>query len=84
MARRGYARILSNHQFSDAWIQASGRLHQQSRSGQLRRGVLEVVVANSLVLQELTFQKRQILTTLNQLLPDQKIRDLRFCVGNFE
>jgi predicted nucleic acid-binding Zn ribbon protein len=84
MARRGYARILSHDVYAAAWDEASGDLRRQSRAGRLRRGVLEVVASNSLVLQELTFQKRQILATIQRLLPDQRIRDLRFTVGNFD
>ena len=84
MARRGYARILDRDQFTEAWEQASGRLASQSRAGNIRRGTLEIVVRNSLILQELTFQKQQLLRTMQSLLPDQSIRDLRFSVGNLD
>ena len=36
---------------------------------------------NSAVLQELTFQKKQLLEKIVVALPDQKIRDLRFRIG---
>ncbi|MCA9151564.1 MAG: DUF721 domain-containing protein [Planctomycetales bacterium] len=84
MARRGYARMLAADQFADAWEQASGRMAGLSRAGNVRRGVLEIFVKNSLVLQELTFQKQQLLRTMQELLPDQSIRDLRFSVGHLE
>ena len=53
-----------------------------SRLGNIRRGVVEVTVSNSTVLQELTFQKTELLKKITTALPDQKIRDLRFRVGS--
>ena len=41
----------------------------------------EVVVASSALIQEFSFQKSEILTTLNRLLPDHNIKDLRFRLG---
>jgi hypothetical protein len=38
-------------------------------------------VANSTLVQELGFRKRDLLDALGRLLPDQPIRDLRFRVG---
>jgi hypothetical protein len=52
--------------------------------GAVRRGTLEVLVANSTLLQELGFQKKALLESLGQLLPDEKIQNLRFKVGNVE
>ena len=82
MARRGYARLLSHDDFSAVWLQISGVLGQHSRPGRLRRGILEIVVGNSAVLQELNFQKRPLLKSIQQNLPDYKITDLRFKIGN--
>ena len=50
--------------------------------GRLRRGTLEVTASNSTIIQELTFQKQQILTQLQAALPDARIRDIRFRVGS--
>ena len=55
-----------------------------TRVGQLRRGTLEVVVANSTLVQELGFQKQTLLKSLAELLPDEGIENLRFRVGNIE
>ena len=83
LARRGYAQVQTHSQLHQAWEQAAGKnAAQSSRAGKVRRGVLEVMVANSALLQELSFQKKQILKKLKQLAPDQKIRDLRFRVGD--
>ncbi len=81
MARRGYGRLLAHSDYNDAWERISGDLSSSSRPGQLKRGVLEIVVANSTVMQEMAFQKRTLLAQLRADLPEQKIRDLRFVIG---
>jgi predicted nucleic acid-binding Zn ribbon protein len=53
-----------------------------TRPGQVRRGVLEVTVSNSTIVQELTFQKERILAVLRAKRPDARIRDLRFRIGS--
>ncbi len=79
MARRGYARVQSAAQYEAAWREAAGPLvAQYSRVGGLRRGKLEVVVANSTLMQELGFQKAGLLEALARLLPDQGIKDFAF------
>jgi predicted nucleic acid-binding Zn ribbon protein len=82
LARRGYGRVQSTEAYEEAWRQAAGPLAAQyTRVGALKRGALEVTVLNSTLVQELTFQKAALLATLNQLLPEQGIRDLRFRLG---
>ncbi|MGO8689256.1 MAG: DUF721 domain-containing protein [Thermoguttaceae bacterium] len=82
MARRGYARVQSAAQYEAAWREAAGPLvAQYSRVGGLRRGKLEVVVTSSTLMQELGFQKADLLEALARLLPDQGIKDLRFRLG---
>ncbi len=82
MARRGYARQMAASSYIEAWTAAVGeKLVKFTRPGQIRRNVLEVIVANSTMMQELTFQKAAILEKLAPLLPDEKIRDLRFKIG---
>jgi hypothetical protein len=81
MASRGYARVQSAAELDQVWNDAVGQtLAANSRPGNLRRGVLEVIVANSAVMQELEFIKRKILKELTTLTP-KKIRNLRFRVG---
>jgi predicted nucleic acid-binding Zn ribbon protein len=88
LARRGYGRVISHDQYAEAWQLAcqgvDPELARYSRPGVLRRGVLEVIVVNSLVLQELTFHKQQLLRTLTEQLPSQRIGGLRFTVGKLE
>jgi len=80
---RGYGRIQAEADFGTAWRKAAGEVIAKfTRPGRLRRGTLEVTATNSAVVQELTFQKQQILTQLNTELPDAKIRDIRFRIGS--
>ena len=82
MARRGFARVSAAETFDAAWREAAGSLAAAyTRVGSVRRGKLEVIVANSTLLQEFVFQKETLVVSLNQQLPDEGIRDLRFRVG---
>lgn len=82
LARRGYARVQSGTACADAWREAAGEaLAAHSRATQVRRGVLDVTVRHSTLVQEIGYQKRAILARLGELLPDEKIRDLKFRVG---
>lgn len=79
---RGYGRIQADANFATAWQLAVGPvLAKYTQPGRLRRGVLEITVANSMTVQELTFQKQEVLKKLQAEIPDAKIRDLRFRVG---
>jgi predicted nucleic acid-binding Zn ribbon protein len=85
MARRGYARVQSAAMYQAAWREAAGPLAANyTRVGLLRRGTLEVVVANSTLVQELGFQKTELLKSLSGLLPHEGIKGLRFRVGSID
>src|SRR5690606_5496390 len=80
--RRGYAQVRAAGQYNEAWAAAAGpQFAAVTEVGQLRRGVLEVTAANSLVMQELGFEKERILHQLKTDLPDAGIKQLRFRVG---
>ena len=82
MSRKGFARVLGEEAYQAAWEESVGEsAAQYTRTGKLRRGLLEIIVANSMLIQELTFQKAALLKSLQQKLPDEKIRGLRFKVG---
>lgn len=82
MARRGYAQQQSAAISQQAWQQTVGKTFSgHTRAGNIRRGVLEVIVRNSAILQELTFQKKQLLKKMTEQGGDQIINDLRFRVG---
>ena len=85
MARRGYARALSAGRYEAAWREAAGPLAAKYTAvGALRRGTLEVIVANSTLMQELTFQKPILLESLSTTLPDEGIDELRIRLGTIE
>jgi predicted nucleic acid-binding Zn ribbon protein len=82
MARRGYARVQSGGACGAAWREAAGEpLAACTRATSVRRGVLEVLVSNSTMIQEIGFQKAALIKRLADLLPDEKIRDLKLRVG---
>jgi predicted nucleic acid-binding Zn ribbon protein len=82
LARTGYAQIQTAATCEAAWREAVGaKLAASTRPGLVKRGVLEVLVSNSAVLQELSFLKTKAVKALKQLVPDQQIRDVRFRVG---
>lgn len=85
MSRRGYARVQTAAGYEAAWREAAGPLAANyTRVGTLRRGMLEIVVANSTLVQELGFQKAELVKKLAELLPDDGIKNLRFRTGNIE
>jgi len=84
LARRGYAQVEWASQRDEAWQAAvGGPWASYSRVGHIRRGVVEVTVANSAVLQELTFRKSELIRKLAAALPEQTISDMRFRIGAF-
>lgn len=79
---RGYGRIQADADFATAWRAAAGDTFAlYTLPGRLKRGVLDVTVTNSIVIQELTFNKQQILADLQKQLPDARIRDVKFRIG---
>lgn len=82
MARKGYAQQMTASACAEAWVESVGtEWSSASRPGNVRRGVLEVTVANSSVLHELTFRRRQLVTELRRLIPEQNIENIRFRIG---
>lgn len=82
MARRGYGRVQAVAALAETWSAAAGEtLAARTRAGRLRQGVLEVWCLNSVLVQELAFQKQALLRKLEELAPRQRISDLRFRVG---
>lgn len=82
LSKRGYAQIQTASACETAWREAVGpKMAADTRPGNVKRGVLEVLVRNSSVLQALAFEKARIIKSLTKLLPNHQIRDLRFRVG---
>jgi predicted nucleic acid-binding Zn ribbon protein len=82
-AARGWGRKQERLRLEDAWADTIGEaVASQTRLGALRRGVLEVLVGNAVLLQELAhFHKRRLLEQLRKRLPAVPLNDLRFRVG---
>ena len=81
-ARRGFAQIQVAGEIAEAWREvAGGMLASRSRVGPLRRGVLEIIVESSAILQEMTFQKNDLAARIASRWPDLAIRQLRFRIG---
>ncbi|MCE2727586.1 MAG: DUF721 domain-containing protein [Planctomycetaceae bacterium] len=78
MARTGYDREQAADGLAAAWQEAApAALKAASQPGLVRRGVLEVFVSHSALVQELGFQKREVLAKLTALVPAAGITDIR-------
>jgi predicted nucleic acid-binding Zn ribbon protein len=85
LARRGYAHVQSSGELAVAWSEVVGPLAgRATRVGSCRRGTLEIVVANSAVMQELNFQKQELINQLIARVPSHKIRAIRFRTGSVD
>lgn len=83
--RRGYAQIRAAGERDEAWNAAIGvGLAKMTQVSALRRGVFEVLVANSLLMQELTFRKEELLANLQKALPNEGIKQIKFKVGRID
>lgn len=80
---RGWGRRQDRLRLEETWAEVVGpeRVWDTQVAG-FRRGVLEIVVGNAVVLQELAhFHKRRLLEQLRKRLPGIVITDLRFRAG---
>lgn len=80
---RGYGRLHARQELEAAWNKAVGEAYwRQTRLGEVRRGVLNVTVAHSVLLEELSaFRKSSLLRALRLDAPATIIHDIRFRVG---
>jgi len=85
-AARGWGRRQERLRLEEAWAASAGpEIARHTRAGALRRGILEVMVDNAVLLQELAhFQKRRLLEQLRRRLPSTTLADLRFRAGVVE
>jgi predicted nucleic acid-binding Zn ribbon protein len=83
---RGYGRLRALSELENAWNNAVGEPHcQQTRLGEIRRGVITVTVAHPTLLEELAaFRKAELLAALRACGPGSAIQDIRFRVGSVE
>jgi hypothetical protein len=82
---RGWGRRQDRLHLEQAWADAMtscGLAPSQTCVGSLRRGVLEVLVGNAVMLQEMAhFHKRKLLEAIRGRLAGTTINDLRFRAG---
>ncbi len=80
VTRRGFAHVRGQEHLETAWRTAIGEPGAKyTRVGALRRGTLEILVANSVLLQELVgFQKQSLLANLQKELDSKDVQDIRF------
>jgi len=85
LVRTGCARVQATESLKQVWHSVVKEpLAAYTRLGHVRRGVLEVYVAHSPLLQELSFRKKELLAGLMDRLPDEGIKDLRFRLAAVE
>ena len=82
-AAKGLARLGAAKALEDAWNAAVGEPRcKLTKLGEVRRGVLNVTVAHSALLEELAaFDKSRLLKALRESVPDLSVLDIRFRVG---
>ena len=80
---RGWGRKSERTRLEEAWIEAAGlEAVPHTRVMALKRGVLEVEVKSSILMQEMAqFRKRSLLTALRAKLTGQTITDIKFRAG---
>jgi hypothetical protein len=83
---RGYGRLRVRQELEEAWNRAVGEpLCRQTQLGEVRRGVLNVTVSHSALLEELAaFRKPALLEALRAAALATPIQDIRFRVGRLE
>lgn len=81
--RKGLAQQISASELERLWVSILGpERARMTNVGAVRRGVLQVTVGNSSLLQELSlFRKPDILKRMRSSPVGSKIRDIRFRVG---
>ncbi len=85
-AARGWGRRQERLHVERAWEAAAGaEVARKTRVGATRRGVLEIEVANAVLMGELNdYHKRRLLNEMKKRLPTAGITGLRFRAGSFE
>jgi predicted nucleic acid-binding Zn ribbon protein len=82
LQRRGYGRIMESEELTARWAAAvDPRLGPFTRAVRIYRRKLEVLVANSTVMSELTFAKASLLGRLNEEAAGAPITDIKFRIG---
>ena len=80
VALRGYARREGARELQRAWARVAGEsVAAQTRALDVKRGVLQVAVASSVLLAELVgFYRTQLVAQLKTQSPELRIKDVKF------
>lgn len=80
IALKGLARVHGSQQLQQAWQSVAGEeIGRRSRVMDLTRGVLQISVGSSAILNELAgFHKQMLLEKLQQQFAQLKIREIKF------
>lgn len=82
MTQTGYGQTQATNQLTEVWAKAAGEtLRECTQPGNISRGTLHIWAANNAVIQELYFQKKQILDQIRAALPDAGVKDIKARVG---
>src|SRR5208337_1625344 len=83
---RGYGQLRALSELEGAWNTAVGEPNcHQTQIGEVRRGILNVTVVHSTLLEELAaFRKPALLQAIRAGAPGTIIHDIRFRVGPIE
>lgn len=82
---RGWGRRSARLHLERAWADAVESNHrEQTRVMCLKRGIMEVEVNDSVLMQELSsFHRRRLLEKLKKSLPNEHVKDLKFRAGTW-
>ncbi|MDA7979207.1 MAG: DUF721 domain-containing protein [Pirellulales bacterium] len=82
LARRGFARVHSTEALEAAWREVAGPgLAEHTRLCGLKRGRLEIMISNSVLLQEMSYRKQELLEQMITAAPDAGVQELKFKIG---
>ena len=83
LARKGYLQQKSNNELAVVWDSiVEDRWKAKTKVGNVNRGVLDIFVKSSPLANHLDLKKRKLLQQLQEKLPQNKIKDIRFRVGS--
>ena len=84
MAKTGLNRMRKTDDLAEKWAEVADIFRPHAVFDALRRGVLEIIVSDTIIIQELTFRKAELLRKMREAYPDAKFKDIRFRVGTLE
>lgn len=82
LSRKGLGQPQTLGEIEAIWGKVVGEaIAPMTHCGKIHHGKLNVVVTNSTIMQELMFQKQEILEAFNKKMQKDLVQDIRFRVG---